>query len=349
MISDKVHEERLKKKDAVIVTEFHDGGAVKSRSTDRRKNDDIKAGVILAKRYYLHGKLRHQETEFNPGILYSYVFPSFEDGKVQCPACGGTGPDALFSEGCPYCGAFYNMNYSDETPGAREHSDYVVNRRSFFFLVYILIVAFSIAAGVLIAVTAGRTATVFDYLKGGLIGLAAGSAVSLFLAWSRQKKKNTLTSGEIRKKAEQDRVLEKFREDLQENGLSTGIFASSLNLGLRDYYFGSDSEEARDIIDFDVLDYRNRQLTRQGDAVTVTAEIDLRLVSAEKDRITSRETTKTVRLKKSNSAGTGLKGGLNITACPYCGASIDLTARRCSYCGTSFKFERPLNIEKVSD
>jgi len=33
--------------------------------------------------------------------------------------------------------------------------------------------------------------------------------------------------------------------------------------------------------------------------------------------------------------------------CPYCGASVDLTSRRCTYCGTAFLFERPLNMERV--
>ena len=40
---------------------------------------------------------------------------------------------------------------------------------------------------------------------------------------------------------------------------------------------------------------------------------------------------------------------VNRVKCPYCGASIDLTARRCSYCGTAFLYERPLNIERVAD
>ena len=114
MISDKVHEQRLLQKNAVIVTDYYDQGTTKIRSSDHTRVDDVGSGVILAKKYYMGGKLLHQETEFNPGMLYSFIFPKLEDGRVQCPNCGGIGEDALFSDGCPYCGAFYNMDYQSE-------------------------------------------------------------------------------------------------------------------------------------------------------------------------------------------------------------------------------------------
>ena len=77
MISDKVQEQRLRQKDTVIVTDYYDNGAARTRSSDHSKTDDVRSGVILAKKYFLRGKLAHQETEFNPGMLYSFVFPYF--------------------------------------------------------------------------------------------------------------------------------------------------------------------------------------------------------------------------------------------------------------------------------
>ena len=347
MISDKLHEQRLRDKDAVIVTDYFDGGSTKRRSSDHSSADDIRAGVILAKKYYLHGKLRHQETEFNPGMVYSYVFPALEDGTVQCPNCGAVGTDALFSEGCPYCGAFYNMDYQSEVPGARDHSDYVTDRRKTLLLPCLLIMAVCIAVGILLAVATSRTATLFDYGKGVLLGALVGGAICFVVGYSRSKV--TLTTAEMKKKQKQDRVLGTFRKDLEENGLSMGTFFNSLNLGLRDHYFGSDSEDARDVIDFDVLDYRGQKLEQRDGAVTVTTDVKLRLIRGDEDRVWSKESVKRIRLRRSAGTAPQRRAGLNITACPYCGASIDLSAKRCSYCGTAFLYDRPLNIEKVSN
>ena len=321
MISDKVHEQRLQKKDALIETDYYDRGAVRIRRSDHTKTDDVNSGVILKKKYYMHGKLMHQETEFNPGMLYSFIFPATEDGRVQCPNCGGIGEDALFADGCPYCGAFYNMDYQKELPGGRDHSDYVVQERKGLLLPLVLIMAVCIVAGMIITVTTGRTSTVFDYGKGALIGGIAGGVI--YLIYSGMKYRASLTSKEVKKKHEQDIVMERFLRDLQANG-------------------------TRNIIDFDVLDYRGQNLTAQDGKVYVTTDVSIRLVSGEKDKVWSDETVKRIRLKKSGHAGLHQKAGLNLVKCPFCGASIDLQAKRCSYCGTAFLYERPLNIESVS-
>ena len=205
--------------------------------------------------------------------------------------------------------------------------------------------------GIFLTVTTGRTSTVFDYGKGALIGGIIGCV--LYLIYSARKYKADLTGKEMKKKREQDIVRQRFLKDLKENGLTMGTFANNLNLGLRDYYFGSESSETRNIIDFDVLDYRGQNLTSQDGKVYITTDVSIRLVSAEnsgeKEKVWSDEAVKRIRMRKSDRAGTGQKGGLNIVKCPYCGASIDLTARRCSYCGTAFLYERPLNIERVAD
>lgn len=346
MISDKVHEQRLQKKNAVIVTYYYDQGAVKIRSSDYSKAENVRSGVILAKKYYLDEKMLHQETEFNPSLLYSFVFPALEDGRVQCPNCGGVGEDALFSDGCPYCGAFYNMDYQTELPGSREHNDYVLQEKKSLLFPLVLIMAVCIAVGTFITATTGRTSTVFDYGKGALIGGIVGGVI--YLLYSAGKNRAALTLEEISKKNAQDIVLRRFLSDLQENGLTMATFFNNLNLGLRDYYFGSDSDETKNIIDFDVLDYRDQNLARQDGKVYVSTDVFIRLVSEDKGRIWSDETVKRIRMKKSEQSGIVQKAGVNIVKCPFCGSSIDLQAKRCSYCGTAFLYERPLNIESVS-
>ena len=347
MISDKAHEKRLEKMDAVIETAYYDNGSTKTRVSDHKRMDDVTSGVILAKKYYLHGNLSHQETEFNPGILYSFVFPKTDDGKVKCPNCGAVGEDALFSDGCPYCGAYYNMQYSSEMLGKKDHSDYVIARRTRLFLPLALIMGISIAVGMFITVTTGRTATFFDYGKGAILGAVFGGLI--YLVYAALRSRAALTSEEVRKKREQEIVLERFQSDLGANGLTMGDFVNGLNLGLRDWCFDSDAAETADIIDFDILDYRGQQLVRHEGAVYTSTDILIRFVHADQEKIWSKEGVKRIRLKKTGNTGASVKAGLNITVCPYCGASIDLTKKRCSYCAAPFGFERALTIENVTD
>ena len=298
MISDKVQEQRLRQKNTVIVTDYYDNGAARTRSSDH-----------------------------------------------TCPNCGGTGENALFEEGCPYCGAYYNMEYQSELLGSRDHSDYVIEERKVILIPLLLIMTVFIVLGIGLSLLTGRTATVFDYGKGALIGGIIGGLV--FLCYAVHKYRAALTQQEITKKREQDVILTRFHRDLAANGLTMGEFTNCLNLGLRDYYFGSDSEQTRDVVDFDVLEYRDQQVSSREGEIYVTAGVRLRLVSAEGEQIRSEVRNKRIRMKKGQSAGLHMRPGLNISTCPYCGASVDLTSRRCTYCGTAFLFERPLNMEQV--
>ena len=210
----------------------------------------------------------------------------------------------------------------------------------------ILIMSVSIIAGVLIFMTTGRTSTPFDFAKGVLIGAMAGGL--LYLAYSIYRSRTALTSEEVRKKREQDITLERFRQDLAANSLTMGEFVNSLNLGLRDHYFGSEADDTKDIIDFDVLDYRDQQIFSQEGNVYAQVDAAIRLVSADGGKVNSTETVKRIRMRKSGRTGPALKAGLNIVSCPFCGAAIDLTTSCCSYCKTPFRYDRALNIEKVT-
>ena len=133
-----------------------------------------------------------------------------------------------------------------------------------------------------------------------------------------------------------------------DNALTMDTFVNCLCLGLRDYYYGSESEKTADITDFDILGYRDQQCMMQDRNVYVTTDVSVRFVRTDGEKVWSKETQKRIRLKKSAHGGQGAKAGLNITTCPYCGASIDLVEKKCSYCGTAFAYERALNIESVS-
>ncbi len=103
-----------------------------------------------------------------------------------------------------------------------------------------------------------------------------------------------------------------------------------------------------DTIDHGLLMKAVQNLIRQDGKVLVSTDLSIRLVSGDGEKVWAEESLKRVRLIKSEKAGVKQRAGLNITKCPYCGASIDLTERKCSYCGTPFLYERPLNIDSVT-
>ena len=50
MISDKVQEQRLRQKNTVIVTDYYDNGAARTRSSDHTKADDVRSTLQVSRR-----------------------------------------------------------------------------------------------------------------------------------------------------------------------------------------------------------------------------------------------------------------------------------------------------------
>ena len=342
----KDREARLEKHGVTILTEYSDGGAVRRRSSDHKAEDDVDRGVILDKQYFRGAQKLLQETEFNPGILYSFRFPRLEDGRIRCPNCGAVEEEAKFSFGCPYCGTFYNLEYKQKNLGTREHSDYAVKDKKTGLLPVLVCFAPCIALMLLVFYAVSRTHTVFDLIKGLAIGLLLGAAAYLLLFYRRSG--TAVTREGIQKKARQDQLLPVFEKALAEMGLTPVEFVNLLHGQLSKYYFGPNSEKREDVIDFDVLDYREQTVRRRGGRpVQISLLLDMRLIRDDGNALTSRELVQRAWLERKKTNGAVVMPETNILSCPNCGASNDLSAETCVYCGTPTAWKSPLVLTRL--
>ena len=104
---------RLNRLGLRILTTFWDNGSIRQRSSDHSVQDDIADGVIMNKQYFRGERLLHTEKEFNPLLKYSFVIQDQMKKETTCPNCGKTGETIEFGDGCPYCGTYYNIGYSE--------------------------------------------------------------------------------------------------------------------------------------------------------------------------------------------------------------------------------------------
>lgn len=346
MVYESLHKKRLQRQRIRIVTAYYDEGITKRRSSDGKDCDDVHNGVILDKQYFLGDKCVLKETEFNPGILYSFVYPETKDGMLQCPACGGVGSREDFSEGCPFCGAPGNLEYAERKAGERDHADAVVNRTARSALWLLLCIVIGVAVCLPITVCAGRTALLMDYVKGAAIGLLLGLAGFLVMQFVRSRLE--VRQNEREKQQRQDIVLQTFVRDLSDAGLSLKAYHNGLFAELNRYFYEDGNTATENVADFDILDFRNRQVCKTGSDRMLSADVQLRIVTEDGGKLSSETGWRSIVLRHESKQPTiRLQGGLNMIECPNCGAKVSVEEPRCRYCGSAVVWQRPLTLVSV--
>lgn len=346
MVYESMHKRRLQKLRVRIVTTYYDDGLTKRRSSDGTLCDDVTNAVILDKKYELAGRSALQETEFNPGILYSFVYPETEDGKLHCPSCGGVADRDDFSEGCPYCGAAGNLEYAERKAGERDHADYVVNRsaRNVFWL--LLFIAIGVGTVLPLTVLFSRTKLPMDFVKGAAIGLFLG--LIAFLVRQYILSKTDIRNSERIKQIRQDTVLQAFTEDLDREGLTLKAFHNGLSAELNRYFYESEDKSLQTVADYDILDFSNQRIEETADGKQLTVQVQLRVIKASGSHMTSELGWYRITMRMESKDRTVLlHGGLNMIECPNCGAKVNVEQPNCMYCGSPVTFMRLLTLTSI--
>ena len=342
--SERPQEKRLSQFGLRIITSFWDEHAVRRRASDGSLRDDVVSGVIMDKKYERGGRLLRTETYFNPLMRYSFVINEKLRKSVQCPNCGWQGQTAEFVNGCPYCGAVYQVTYDSRQSAAQRSAEKKAKQLGEHLRALAVSLAVCIGVALLWVLATGRTFGLFDVLKGLAFGAAFGLAVfyGLYQASARR----------ISQKAEeayqrQTAMLQQLERGLAELNLTLDGFFTCLNTEMAAGVFAGGAPENSDIVDFDILEYNGLRLDREGGAASVRAEMTVRVLRMRNNRLCSARTTAHAVLKANRVQQDPLHPEKPVVHCHACGSSIDRTKAACDYCGAPIRYMQPLYLTQL--
>lgn len=331
LISEEFQKKRLKKYNINIKTKFIVDRNILERNTDDTKNDDIKKGVILEKKYYVNNILKHTEKDFDTRMEYTFLSKDEEEKDNVCPNCGNKSKLKDFLEGCPYCGTYYNIDYTDKELGNKYHYDRVLKNNIYRVITAIVDIVICLLISLLFIKLTSRTFNSYDVAKVFIYGIILALILYYFFY--------TIDAYIILEpiKRYKDNQNKKQMEFWKKTNIDKKEFFNNLNYEIKKYYFNQEK-----IIDYDVLDYISFEY--KNDCVETVVEV--RVITYENNKIKSKYKKEKFIMKKNTKGKLDLKEGRNIIMCPGCGASIDANAGKCNYCGKEINYLQNWILEK---
>lgn len=335
LVSDSFHKKKLKELGINIKTKYFVGNKVYERNTDDSVNDDIISGIRSEKDYFIGKELVHKETLFDSRIEYTFISKDMEKEDFKCPNCGMSSQLKDFVDGCPYCGTYYNIDYTDKDLGSKYHYDNVLRNNSYRIICAVIDVVISLIISLIFIKTTSRTFNGIDILKVFIYGMI----LSLVLYYFFYILDAYIVLGPIKRyKAKQNQRQIDFWNRTK---IDKKSFFNNLNYEIRKYYYSQNN-----VIDFDVIDYLEFEDFKKDDLQYIKVLADVRLVYCENRKIYSKFKKEEYVLRKNPNEKLILKDGTNMIKCHNCGASIDATKGSCSYCDTEINYLQEWILEK---
>lgn len=327
LISETFHKDKLKKYNINIKTKYIVDDKILEKNTNDTTNDDIKNGVICKKEYYINNKLIHTENKFDTRIEYTYISKNEENKEYKCPNCGMKSKLEDFIDGCPYCGTYYNIDYTDEELGSKQHYDRVLRNPTYRIVTGIIDIIISLLLSYLFIKTTSRTFNSYDVSKIFIYG----AILSLILYYLFYTIDAYVILTPIKKY--KDKQNQKQIDFWNRTKIDKKTFFNNLNYEIRKKYY-----EDSNIIDYDILDYLEFNEFTKEDKLYVKVKVEIRKVSFINNKISSKIEDEIFTLKRHDNGILELKDGANIIKCHNCGASINATKEECEYCHTKIKY-----------
>lgn len=334
LISDKFHKDKLEKFNINIKTKYIVDNNIIERNTNTAINDDIRNGIICKKEYYKDNKLLHQENIFDSRIEYTFISNSEENKDYTCPNCGMKSKVKDFIDGCPYCGTYYNIDYTEKDLGSKYHYDRVLKNPTYRIITGILDLIISIALSYIFIKTTSRTFSSYDISKIFIYGFI----LSIILYYFFYILDAYVILSPIKKY--KDKENQKQIDFWNRTKIDKRAFFNNLNYEIRKKYYSEPN-----IIDYDILDYLEFNEYHKNNQYFVKVIIEIRLIKFENNKIVSKTSKETFTLRKNNGGTLELKNGINLIKCHNCGASIDATKGECEYCNSKIKYLQEWIIE----
>ncbi len=326
-ISDNDQNQKLKQYHINIKTKYIVGNKILERNTDNSFNDDIKGGIICEKDYYINNILSHTEKHFDSRIEYTFISSYMESQEYTCPNCGMTSNLKNFTDGCPYCKTYYNIDYTDKDLGSKYHYDHILKSNSYRIVTAIVDIVVSLLISFTFIKLTSRTFNSYDIAKIFIYGII----LALMLYYFFYILDAYVVLGPIKRyKERQNQNQINF---WRQTNINKKAFFNNLNYEVRKYYYSKPR-----IIDYDVLDYLSFKNYAIDGKLYVEVVAYVRIVYFDNKKITTKTIEDRYLMKRNECGILQLKDGVNIIKCPNCGASISATKGECDYCHTKINY-----------
>lgn len=321
LISDNSQNNKLKKFNINIKTKYIVHDKILERNTNNSYNDDIKSGIRCKKEYYIRDRLLKIENQFDSRIEYTFI--ANEDKEFVCVNCGLHTNLSEFVDGCPYCGTYYNLDYTEKDLGSKYHYDRVLRTNTYRVITGIVDLVFSLLVTYYFIKFTSRTFNVYDISKIFIYGFILSVVLYYFFY---------LIDGYIVLKPiklYKDGQKQKQVEFWNRTKIDKKKFFNNLNYEIGRKYFND-----IDVIDYDILDYDEFTDSYINNVMYVKVKAYVRVVKFVNGKLKSMYITDTYNMKRMNENVFEMKNGTNFVKCNNCGASVDVVKEKCDYCGT---------------
>lgn len=321
LISDNSQNNKLKKFNINIKTKYIVHDKILERNTNNSYNDDIKSGIRCKKEYYIGDRLLKIENQFDSRIEYTFI--ANEDKEFVCVNCGLHTNLSEFVDGCPYCGTYYNLDYTGKDLGSKYHYDRVLRTNTYRVITGIVDLVFSLLVTYYFIKFTSRTFNVYDISKIFIYGFILSVVLYYFFY---------LIDGYIVLKPiklYKDGQKQKQVEFWNRTKIDKKKFFNNLNYEIGRKYFND-----IDVIDYDILDYDEFTDSYINNVMYVKVKAYVRVVKFVNGKLKSMYITDTYNMKRMNENVFEMKNGTNFVKCNNCGASVDVVKEKCDYCGT---------------
>ncbi len=321
LISDNSQNNKLKKFNINIKTKYIVHDKILEKNTNNSYNDDIKSGIRCKKEYYIGDRLLKIENQFDSRIEYTFI--ANEDKEFVCVNCGLHTNLSEFVDGCPYCGTYYNLDYTEKDLGSKYHYDRVLRTNTYRVITGIVDLVFSLLVTYYFIKFTSRTFNVYDISKIFIYGFILSVVLYYFFY---------LIDGYIVLKPiklYKDGQKQKQVEFWNRTKIDKKKFFNNLNYEIGRKYFND-----IDVIDYDILDYDEFTDSYINNVMYVKVKAYVRVVKFVNGKLKSMYITDTYNMKRMNENVFEMKNGTNFVKCNNCGASVDVVKEKCDYCGT---------------
>lgn len=254
--------------------------------------------------------------------------------QCECKNCGMSSKLKDFVDGCPYCGTYYNIDYTDKDLGGKYHYDRVLRKKTYRVITAIIDLVISLILSFIFIKYTSRTFNSYDISKIFIYG----TILSLILYYLFYIMDAYVILGPI--KRFKDKQNKKQMEFWDRTKIDKKTFFNNLN-----YEVGKKYYLKEDIIDYDILDYLDFKEFRKNYKLYVSVKADVRIVYLKNNKIKSKFIEDTYVLLKHNNKTIELKDGANMIKCPNCGASVDVKNGYCEYCNSKIGYLQEWIIE----